>query len=175
MTSRAYIQEEYFEWLYNMMCNMKGPYSNNYRKLLSYLHSVEFVFIIPRDVNRARDGIDLRRRFIEDADECLDGPCSILEMMIALALRCEETIMDDPRIGDRTAQWFWGMIVNLGINSMDDEHFDEKYVEQTIERFLSRNYEPDGTGGLFTVRNCDRDLRDVEIWYQLCWYLDNII
>ena len=38
-----------------------------------------------------------------------------------------------------------------------------------------REYAPDGRGGLFTIRNCEEDLRKVEIWYQLCWYLDTII
>ena len=40
---------------------------------------------------------------------------------------------------------------------------------------MNRTYSPDGDGGLFTVRNCDRDLRNVEIWIQMCWYLDTIV
>lgn len=82
--------------------------------------------------------------------------------------------MDDPDIGNRTGQWFWGMIVNLGLGSMTDDLYDEKLVETAINRLLDRRYAPDGTGGLFTVKNCDRDLRKVEIWYQLCWYLNSI-
>jgi hypothetical protein len=103
----------------------------------------------------------------------LDGPCSVLEMMIALAVRCEEHIMDDPNIGNRTGQWFWGMIVNLGLGAVTDERYDARLVDERIGRFLNRDYEPNGRGGLFTVRNCKYDLRDVEIWYQLCWYLDD--
>ena len=105
--------------------------------------------------------------------EYLDGPCSVFEMMVALAQRCE-AVMDDPKIGDRTGQWFWGMIASLGLNGMSDNHYDEKYVKDVINRFLDREYEPNGKGGLFTIRNCEHDLRDVEIWYQLCWYLDTI-
>ena len=41
-------------------------------------------------------------------------------MMIALAIRCEEHIMDDPDAGDRTGQWFWSMLVSLGLGSMDE-------------------------------------------------------
>ena len=111
----------------------------------------------------------------DDILDCLDGPCSILEMMVALAIRCEEGIMDDPDIGDRTGQWFWGMVTNLGLGSMSDENFDRKYVDEVIERFLNRKYDPDGRGGLFRVRNCKYDLREVEIFHQLCWYLDNIV
>lgn len=83
--------------------------------------------------------------------------------------------MDDPDVGDRTGQWFWGMIKNLGLGSMTDARFDEEYVESVIERFLNREYEPDGRGGLFRIRNCTEDLRNVEIWYQMCWYLDTIV
>jgi hypothetical protein len=95
-------------------------------------------------------------------------------MMIALSIRCEEDTMDDPDIGDRTGQWFWSMVVNLGLGSMNDAKYDRRYVEEIILRFLNREYEPDGRGGLFTVKNCSEDLRDVSIWYQMNWYLGSI-
>lgn len=145
-----------------------------------HLHSTEFTFTIRLDENRAMDGIDLRRRFAllqecEDIVDYLDGPCSVLEMMIALSIRIEESIMDDPNIGDRTGQWFWGMIVNLGLGSMSDSRFDKRVVDDILTRFLNRDYEPNGKGGLFTVRHCRQDLRDVEIWYQMSWYLDEVL
>lgn len=173
------VEREYFNWLCDLVCGYRYSPENSYDELLSYLHQTEFTYIIPKDSNRAEDGIDLRRRFvyvhdIEDLSDLLDGPCSILEMMVALAIRCEETIMDDPSIGDRTGQWFWKMIVNLGLGSMSDRYFDITYVEDVIDKFLNRDYEPDGRGGLFTVRYCDCDMRDMEIWYQLCYYLDTI-
>jgi hypothetical protein len=95
-------------------------------------------------------------------------------MMTALAVRCEETIMDDALFGNRTGQWFWGMIHNLGLSPMTDSNFDKEYVDEVITRFLNREYEPNGKGGLFTVRHCNRDMRTVEIWCQLSWYLDSI-
>lgn len=174
------IDNEYFTWLYNKACGNRYSDQISYRKLLMFLHSKVFRYSIPRDENRAEDGIALRQRFaydcdiIEDADSYLTEPCSVLEMMLALAIRCEETIMDDSTRGDRTTQWFWGMITNLGLGSMTDDRFDKRYVNDIVERFLDREYEPDGRGGLFRVRNCDCDLRDVEIWIQLLWYLDSI-
>ena len=98
----------------------------------------------------------------------------MLEMMLALAIRCEETIMDDPSKGDRTRQWFWGMINNLGLGAMTDNVFDRKEVKYIVDNFLNHKYERNGKGGLFTVRNIKRDLRRVDIWCQLCWYLDTI-
>lgn len=177
--TRTTISDEYFEWIYDKVCGDRFPRNVSYRKLLMFLHDTEFIFFIPRDANRAEDGIGLRYRFAYDtgcacADSYLDGPCSVLEMMLALAIRCEEDIMDDPEVGDRTGQWFWGMITNLGLGSMYDARFDRRRTEEIVTRFLKRNYEPNGEGGLFTIKRCPYDLRDVEIWRQLCWYLDSI-
>lgn len=80
--------------------------------------------------------------------------------------------MDNPTFGDRTGQWFWDMVRNLGLMNMTDDRFDEGHVRKVIDTFLDRKYEPDGQGGLFKIRHCRRDLREVEIWCQLNWYLD---
>lgn len=181
MSLKDSINNEYFEWIYNLVSGDRFAKEISYRKLLMVLHRTEFIFSIPKDRNRAEDGIALRRRFTtacgyEDMSRYLyTRPCSVLEMMVALAIRCEENIMDDARVGDRTAQWFWGMIQNLGLGSMKDISFDQQFVEDRIDRFLNREYDSDGRGGLFTIRHCSRDLRKVEIWYQLCWYLDSIV
>lgn len=177
---RDRLQHIYFDWLYDKMCGHRFAPEISYRKLFAYLHQTEFIFLIDRDENRAIDGIDMRYRFALEADivdyyeEYLDGPCSVLEMIIALAYICEEHIMDDPAKGNRTAQWFWQMIVNLGLGGMSDEHFDKRYVIDIVDVFLHREYSPDGRGGLFTIEDCDTDLRDVEIIYQLYWYLNSI-
>ena len=102
-------------------------------------------------------------------------PCSVLEMLIALAFRCEEHIMQDSDAGDRMGQWFWNMIVNLGLGSMSDSRFDAAYTDDVIFRFMDRKYKRNGEGGLFTVERCKCDMRSVEIWYQMNWYLDSIL
>lgn len=178
------IRIDYFEWLYSIACGIRFSERISYRKLLTHLHAVPFRYLIAKDQNRAENGKDLRYRYAlicnysESIDEILDileGPCSVLEMIIALAISCEEDIMDDPNLGNRTGQWFWGMINNLGLGSMMDDKYDEYLVDDIITTFLNREYQPDGRGGLFTIRGCDCDLRDVEIWIQMCWYLDSIM
>lgn len=174
------IINEYFNWLYDLVCGDRYSDSISYKKLLDYLHSREFTYTIREDKNRAADGVDLRYRFAQEyhrgyVPNCLDGPCSILEMMVALSLRCEETIMDDPQIGNRTSQWFWSMIANLGLGYMNDKRFDREGADNIIDRFLNREFRPNGSGGLFTLRDCDQDLRDVEIWTIMLWYLDSIL
>lgn len=174
------LNNAYFEWMYQLVCSEQYSRRLSYRKLLYLLHDTEFTYTIPMDGNRAEDGTDLRYRFgYENTYESpmiatyLDNrPCSVLEMMIALAIRCEEHIMDDPDIGNRTGQWFWNMIVNLGLGSMNDEKFNKNHAREIIQKFLNREYRQNGNGGLFTVRHCRVDLRSVEIWYQMCWYLD---
>lgn len=178
------VRNEYFEWLYSLTSGKRKSNIVSFRKLLTRLHDTDFRYSILRDQNRAEDGVDLRYRFARhhpsniptnDIVAFLDGPCSVLEMMVALAIRCEENIMDDPSMGDRTAQWFEIMLVNLGLGSMTDNRYDRQFVDSAINRFLDREYEPDGRGGLFRVRNCDIDMRTVEIWIQLCRFLDTIV
>lgn len=177
------IRNDYFNWMYEIIAKDRFAPEISVRKLLMCLHDIEFTYKIVNDENRYYDGVDLRYRFAiengyeskyEDILGILDGPCSVLEMMIALALRMEETIMDNTEYGNRTGQWFWQMITNMGLGGQWNELFDKEYVEQTVQRFLDRKYEPNGKGGLFTVRHTRKDLRKVEIWYQMNWYLDTI-
>ena len=165
---------EYFDWLCDVVCQGRFAKTISYRRLLGCLHSIEFRAIIPNDMNRAEDGRDLRIRYFHSTNLSVSHryPCTVLEMMVALAIRCEETIMDNPTFGDRTGQWFWDMVRNLGLMNMTDDRFDEGHVRKVIDIFLDRKYEPDGQGGLFKIRHCRRDLREVEIWCQLNWYLD---
>ena len=177
---RDSVKNRYFEWLYNYVCKGRVNKQVSYRKLFMTLHSIDFDFYIHDDVNRALDGIDLRNRYAavindESVTDILDDPCSVLEMILALAIRCEETIMDDPRYGDRTGQWFWDMLNNMGIGRMTDDIFDKTYVINKIYDFLERRYSPEGRGGLFYIKGCKEDLTNIDIWSQLCWYLDNFI
>ena len=178
MTLKDRINDEYFEYLCELIDAKRYARSVSYRKLLMRLHDTEFTYFIPYDDNRADDGVQLRRRFALARNDMslvdyILGPCSVLEMMVALAVRCE-TIMDDTSYGDRTGQWFWGMINNLGLSSMSDSKFYKHEVDTIVNRFLKREYERNGKGGLFTVKHSKRDMRSVEIWCQLSWYLDSI-
>lgn len=180
--TRDTLNNLYFDW---MLAQVKQDREyqgqpSSFHRLLVHLHQTIFRWSIPKDKNRAEDGLSLRRRFaldqgLEGQEIDIVGPCSVLEMMISLAFKCEEEFMDDPSYGNRTSQWFWNMVVSLGLGSMTDKNFEYRYVDDTIQRFLNRDYESNGKGGLFTIRRCDRDLRNVEIWHQLCWYVDSII
>lgn len=174
------LKDEYLYWLYGVVYDKKTLNNKVYSKLFRHLNNIDFYYKIPMDGNRAEDGIDLRYRFGCEKNivpsvisTLLDiRPCSVLEMMVALAVRCEIHIMGDPDIGDLTYKWFWIMIKNLGLNSMSDDNYDGNYVDNVIHILLERKYERNGKGGLFIIENIDDDLRNMEIWYQLHYYLN---
>jgi hypothetical protein len=174
---------EYYNWMYRMVNSEFANKKLSYRKLLLYLHNIDFTYSIPMDGNRFEDGVDLRYRFGYERGYSLTQitsyidcrPCSVLEMMVALAIRCEERIMDDCEKGNRIGLWFYDMIENLDLSEMTDDRFDEKYTCSRVNTFLKREYEPNGKGGLFMVRNCLCDMRSAEIWYQMCWFLDELL
>lgn len=67
------------------------------------------------------------------------------------------------------------MIRSLGLESMDDLYFNRQYVVDKIQKFMNHQYESNGKGGLFTVNNPKYDMRFVEIWWQMNWYLNDIL
>lgn len=158
---------------FKAICNLvyDDRFGKSYHQLFEYLYSVEFYWTIPMDRNRALDGIDLRDKY-GCSNDILDEPCSVLEMLIGLAARMENQFMTNYDEGDRTGQWFWMMLTNLGLNRLDDDNFDEETADYFTYRFLNRGYEPNGEGGgLFVVERPFQDLRDVDIWTQMNWYL----
>lgn len=177
MTERE-LNNKYFAWMYQLVCTTGYSKHSHYRKLLDHLHDIKFTYIHPMDSNRAEDGVNLRYRFAYEHsyDGALvrayldNGDCSVLEMLVALAVKCEDDIMEDSDIGNRTGQWFWTMIDNLGLSDMNDLAYDECYTDYVIGRLLNREYKRDGEGGLFTIKNCSRDMRSVEFWYQAMFY-----
>ena len=171
------IKRRYFDW----MCSLVS--GKLYQKLLALLYETPFVWLHPMDENRASDGINLRYIFGKECGyphakiaatlDCED--CSVLEMMLALALRCEESIMDNPEFGNRTKEWFWDMVRCLGLDGMTDATFESAAAKQIIRRFLDRKYAANGKGGLFILKHPRRDLRNVEIWYQAMWHFDEVL
>ena len=173
---KSNFKKKYFHWL----CDFTGDWAS-YKLLLRRLHDTPFLYILDRDENRAKDGIDLRYRFGREngvakaeIERYFDASCSVLEMMIALAIRCEEHIMANSDLGDRTGRWFWGMIANLGLSLQMNTNYCPRKIDDILKDFLSRKYAPNGEGGLFTVHSSRFDLRSVEIWYQAMWYLREV-
>lgn len=144
------------------------------------LHQKAFSWSVPNDHNRAGDGLHLRQVFAdnmlsEEDCPCLDGECTILEMLVALAIRIED-ILHIPNREDKTYIWFWEMIGNLELYQFKDT--DTRKIEKIIsndmilDNLIERNYHPNGRGGLFPLRFPRHDQRKVELWYQMQAYLE---
>lgn len=166
-------QKRYLQWLYRFLGNYSG-----YSKLLDYLYQVDFVWIIPMDENRAKDGLNLRSRFcdlyslndIQMREIFSSKPCSMLEMMIALAIRIEDDFMGTEN-SNNTSKWFWSMIFSMGLQFNKDESFSAEKIDSIILRFIEHRYGADGRGSLFHVPMQNVDFRHLQIWDQMNYWL----
>ena len=172
--------EQYYDWLYKIVCGEWEPRNLSFHRLLMFLYNRDYTPACEMDISRVTDGRNLRYRFATENDipyakidsEFQGVPCSMLEMMVALAIRIEEHIMEDSSAGNRVGQWFWNMVVSLGLAAMDDQRFNEDRADFIINRFMDRGYQPNGAGGLFTLSYPTEDMRQLDIWYQLMAYLN---
>lgn len=156
----------------------------NYQNLLQKLWNKEYVWELDLDKNRAIDGINLRylcaqNYGVNELDQegmmglgiDISKPCSVLEMMVALARRTEDELMHDPDLGDRSGVWFWQMMENLGLDVYDDGHWFELEVDNILNIFLHHLYLSNGSGGAFPVHHSCRDLRKTDLWWQMNAYI----
>lgn len=174
------LNDPYFQWL----CMRVGiPNEHPCLKMAAELHSLIFLpqEAIETDRNRANDGLQLRVEFIErygiQGSSGNRGPCTMLEFLIGLSRRMS-FVMGTDENDLHTKHYFWKLIENLRLGKLDDERWDilngEFYVGEAVDRVLFRNYEWDGSGGLFPLKKCRHDQRKVEIWYQMqSWLLES--
>ena len=161
----------YQRWLRGLV-DRPGP---SFDILFDIAWVTDFKHSVPNDDNRAEDGLKLREAFeLETSLKLVAlGECRVLELLIALAIRLNESVYDyhNP---DQTTHWFWKLIENLEIHHYDgvDQVETINEISATFERLNYREYNENGTnGGLFPLISANEDQRNVEIWYQMMAYL----
>lgn len=167
------LENLYFNWLYAKVHTLKTPTpSLSFDILFKTLHNLEFVWLLPGDDNRAEDGKELRREFLimadipDDVEWRTQVPCSVFEMLVAFSRRAERNT------GVPARQWFWEFLINLNLSEANDASgVEQEEIEDTIELLLWRTYPSNGDGGLFPLREPNRDQTKEEIWQQFCDYL----
>lgn len=171
--------DRYFDFLSEMVEEC------NHQFLLKKLHSIEFYSTVPNDDNRGEDGKRLRDIF-EDREGIAvssfipDGPCTVLEMLIGVAIRMENEINGN-RQEKKMPECFWILLNNLELSYFTDAEYkhnpdNDEIITEIIDILLSRDYERNGVGGLFPLRSYQRDQREIEIWYQMmAWLQENFI
>ena len=166
------VRNNYFDWL----CELIGG-KGNHGLLLHKLFTTEFYWLVDFDDDRAKDGKDLRRTFlnmIQSEDLTGLNYVSVLEVLVALAISCEDNLMGNRDYGDRTPEWFWMMITNLGLQVYSDSNWSlesENDIAYILDIWLSRKYQYNGVGGAFPLQICHTDQRKINLWYQLQAYL----
>lgn len=167
MTPFDVFYEPYYDYLIDFVCEDRSE-AENYSCILKALYFQPFEFDNWRDKIRANDGKRLRTEFFNDVvmnEYGNEYDCSMLEMMIALACRIER---EHGTINAGTL--FWIMVSNLGIE-MNDRSFDAMDFEDRMIRFAYRDYEPNGQGSLFVLRDPTIDIRRWDIWKQCMYFL----
>lgn len=158
----------YWNWLLDRIMA-----DDRYSLLMNALNSVEYRWVLPMDENRSQDGLYLRSLFSGETgldSNSMNWECTVLEMLIGLAYRCDHDIMGDPN--DRHPElWFWEMLRNIGLLAMDNENFDRKEFDDIMNIWMDNQYAPTGEGSIFPVYDPTIDQTRMEIWDQMNLYL----
>src|SRR4051794_10175629 len=171
------LKEAYFHWLVSQV-REKEHETRTYWDLLRLMHEKEFVWIVPNDDNRIADALDLRREFLHEnrnrGDLTIEdfGPCSVLEVLIALSRRCE---FNAP--GDATAEeWAWKLINNLRLSGKSDplSRRGANKVDKILDALIWRTFHPSGEGGFFPLTWPQQNQAKIEIWAQMHAYLNEM-
>lgn len=171
---------DYFCYLCEMVC-IDGRYTDQaYWVLAKTLWDTDFTWSLDMDADRAANGMALRKRYYEEGGtDGYDGPCTVLEVLVALADRMA-AIFDELDGECKTPMFFWEMIENLELENYSDMAFEDyparvhgffNRMDRRIERWLDRRFEPDGRGSPFPLRRPRQDQREVDLWYQANAYM----
>lgn len=182
----------YFAWL----CDQSGLHSPLSR--IFYETDFRWSKDIPDDENRAKAGTELRetyaqhilvgkdgiitpeiRKSVDRLMKSIIGPASVFEVLVSLARTLDEMLNLEAE--PRSQDYFARLMENLGLDIYDDEDFDLRpeqthgAVMEIINRWLDREFEPDGEGGLFPLDATEMsfpDQRKESIWAQMQAWVD---
>lgn len=164
-------RDRYFDWLIDLVN------ADDHLRFCRIMDGLDFTYVLPLDENRVDDAFELRDIYTDETG-CDHGrnftSCSLFEMLVALAYRCDRDIMYDADVGKRYSLWFHLFIESLFMQySYDMRDLSEEEIIDICEKFMNRDYNKDGSGGMFPVSD-RRDQRKVQIWMQMnLWLVEN--
>ena len=180
------LSQLYLEWLLRLI-NADNYKGKSYIKLCSLLNKIPFEPVMKLDKNRSSDVQSLlRETYIQSQsdwyrlsnDEIMElptWPVSFLELIISLAMRIDLDFMREINGIDNTRIYFWVIVRNLGFLSFVDDNWNEDSIISVVNRLnivQERKYDFNGNGGLFPLENAEMDQRNVQIWNQLCQFVN---
>lgn len=180
------IREDYFLYLCSLVQVGYNQDANNYVNLLRRLYLTSFFWSVPGDLNRSEDGKNLRDGYFVRSDwvdyTAINGPCNFLEFLIALSSRIDRDIANQllDNNHDRTIDWFWMIIENLGFLSCPDEKWTVEignFVSDKLNYIMTRQFDDNGIGGMFPLKEYNyipdsnkKSQKCVEFWAQANYY-----
>lgn len=149
-----------------------------FSRLFEILHNIEFRYVMERDENREADGMNLRDDYtipddysIEQVGTFMDRRVSVLEVLIALAIRVDDDYIGDPN-EEHPEVFFMEMLENLGLSAFKWKQYNENNVRKIVNVWLDREFARNGVGSPFPLYNSRRDQRTLEIWDQMKAYIN---
>jgi len=171
--------DDYFLWLGSLV----DVDWDRYSELLYILDNIEFRWSLSQDESRATEGLMLREEFASldivnnDWVAFIDEPCSVLEALIPLARRMNDLFTNE-NTGDTTRVWFWTFIEHLGLKPYTNDRLiqrlytsDDYDIQTIVNRWLDRDFEPNGKGSIFPLSDAKGDQREVTLIYQMYNYV----
>ena len=168
---------EYVKWL----CYVGGldNFGPRHMRFAWELYQKNFYPLVGNDDNRCADGKELRGEYAQAMRlhdvHFLNGPCSVFEALVGIARRMEY-IISLPYETNPVARWFLLLIKNLNLHFYDDEDICSMDIElrndYILTKWLERDYDGNGKGGIFPLNRPREDQRRIEIWSQMHAYLD---
>ena len=140
-------------WLVNHIPEIENLYS----LLLAELFQKEFFWYdrYEGEESRANDGRILREQYMIECDktphDIPQGPVTVLEMLIAFAIRIDRQIYDWTH-GHTVSDIFGMFINNLGFRDMTDREInsrDRNFIRAILDNWMSHNLDNFGYPGLF--------------------------
>lgn len=162
------LKEDYLQWLESQLRDEHVDSRKTYLGLTALMLDTPFTWSVPMDDNREADGLALRVEFAhlehirQPSMEHL-GPCSFLEVLVALSRRLAFVAGGNP------AGWAWQLLSNLELHRLPDPFTRSKQhkASEIMLVAMNRTYLPDGTGGFFPLTRPDGDQTRIELWYQM--------
>ena len=167
-------RDRYFDWLIDLVN------ADDILRLCEIMDGLDFTWTIPLDENIMYHAFDLREMYSDETGRDSGRQmvsCSLFEAIVGLAFRCDIDVMYEPRIGHRYSVWFHFFLENLfdgHLRTAEEEASEEEIIDICV-RFMNRDYDADGYGGMFPIRKDKRDQRRVHLWLQMnMWLVENV-
>lgn len=168
--------EHYYDWILSWLGVRKRKYSH-YKKLLRLLHEIPYSWINEGDENRYADGMGLRSRFCFEMDMTdkqwkeffmnVYSRCSVLEVLAAFSRRT----VDKFTCSEFYGAYFWVFVENLGLMGETDENFDENYVREVVNRWLTCEFDSHGNGSILPLATDEINVSHTEMWTVMNFYM----